>query len=184
MSSRKKVIILCIVALLNLVVFYASHVKQQENIHGEQMAAMAAPDFNWKDFSGKTHNIKELAGHTVVIHFWATWCGPCRQEFPVLLQAAKTLNPDVIFLTISGDDSKDAAQKFIAHSEEVAGVKNAKNVIYAFDPDKTISFDIFQTAVYPESVVVDPKQNMQRKFSGSVNWNNPETVKTLKSYIK
>lgn len=175
-------ILITIIVLFNLVVFYGRYLKEQETVKGEPMAAMTVPDFHWTDFDGKRHDIKELTGHTVIIHFWATWCGPCRQEFPELLQASKSVGNNVIFLTISGDETKLIAQKFIAHAQEATGTKDATNVLYAFDPNKTISFDTFQTDVYPESIVVDPKQNMQRKFAGTVNWNNPDVVKSIESY--
>ena len=41
-----------------------------------------APDFKLKDQSDSLHVLSELRGKVVVINFWATWCGLCRQEIP------------------------------------------------------------------------------------------------------
>ena len=88
-----------------------------------------------------------------------------------------------MFLTISGDDRQQDAEKFIGKAEAEAGVKQPVNVIYAFDPEKTISFDVFQTAVYPESIIVDKAGNMRRKLAGTADWLNAESLDALKSYL-
>lgn len=168
--------------ILNVIVFSGTILQLRKFGTIPEAISTATPDFSWQDFAGKSHNIKELAGHTVVIHFWATWCGPCRTEFPSLLATAKAMDKNIIFLTISGDDSLEVAQKFVTEAQTATATKDAGNVLYAYDPDKKIAFDIFQTAVYPESIIIDKAQNMRQKFPGAVHWQNDEVTNLLKSF--
>lgn len=64
-------------------------------------------ELSFNDLSGKFHSLSEYRGKIVVLNFWATWCGPCRDEMPMLSQLAKeSAFQDVVFLAVSLDDSK------------------------------------------------------------------------------
>jgi cytochrome c biogenesis protein CcmG, thiol:disulfide interchange protein DsbE len=57
--------------------------------------------------------IKALKGHPIVVNKWASWCGPCRFEFPFLQQAGVTYGKEVAFIGLDSGDNDEAAAKFL-----------------------------------------------------------------------
>jgi cytochrome c biogenesis protein CcmG/thiol:disulfide interchange protein DsbE len=57
--------------------------------------------------------IASLRGYPVVANVWASWCGPCRQEFPVLQKLSARYGKKVAFLGVNSEDSTDAAATFL-----------------------------------------------------------------------
>ena len=179
MLNKKSVI--GIFAVVLFIVYYGTYLKMVNRGSVPQtLAANPVPDFKWQDFTDKTHDIKELSGKVVILHFWATWCVPCRKEFPKLINAAKLLGDNVVFLTISVDDDTKTADNFIAK----LNIEKPNNLLFAIDKDRKIAFDIFQTVAYPETIIIDTKQQMRQKFIGSVNWESEDNLGMIKSLLK
>jgi cytochrome c biogenesis protein CcmG/thiol:disulfide interchange protein DsbE len=57
--------------------------------------------------------VAQLRGYPAVVNVWASWCGPCREEFPVLQQLSSRYGKKVAFLGINSEDSDDAAATFL-----------------------------------------------------------------------
>ncbi len=77
-----------------------------------QASAAQAAELQWIDQNGAMHSLKEYQGKAVLVHFWASWCGPCRHEMPLLTRWLKQ-HPDVTIIPVSLDDSMADAQKFL-----------------------------------------------------------------------
>jgi cytochrome c biogenesis protein CcmG/thiol:disulfide interchange protein DsbE len=74
-----------------------------------------APDFALADLDGNPLQLGDLRGRPVIINFWASWCGPCIEEFP-LLQAAASRHraDDLAVVGIVYRDNSEAARAFLA----------------------------------------------------------------------
>lgn len=73
-----------------------------------------APDFSLPTLDGRTISLANSRGKNLVVSFWASWCGPCRLELPVLrsfYQRAHKADSDFDILTINLDDEREAAQR-------------------------------------------------------------------------
>ena len=70
-----------------------------------------APDFTLTALDGSRHTLKSLRGRPVVLNFWATWCGPCRLELPLLARWARA-HPDVVTLGIAVDRDRTTVERF------------------------------------------------------------------------
>ncbi len=57
--------------------------------------------------------LAELRGYPIVVNAWASWCGPCREEFPVLQKLSARYGKQVAFLGVNSEDSDDAAKTFL-----------------------------------------------------------------------
>ena len=72
----------------------------------------AAPQFTITD-SQRTVSLNQFQGKPVVLNFWATWCPPCIQEMPSLVQLQKQLGDKVTILAVSEDDDDNAYKQFV-----------------------------------------------------------------------
>jgi cytochrome c biogenesis protein CcmG, thiol:disulfide interchange protein DsbE len=58
--------------------------------------------------------LRELEGYPVVVNKWASWCGPCRAEFPYFQSEAAKRGDEVAFLGVNSNDGEDSAAEFLA----------------------------------------------------------------------
>lgn len=106
-----------------------------------------APDFTLKSNSGKNLKLSEFRGQVVMINFWATWCGPCRQEMPLLNRIQEQYRKaGFILLGVNIDDRPEAAQ---------AMAKNlGVNFPILFDTEKRVS-RFYDVNAMPSTLLVD-----------------------------
>jgi peroxiredoxin len=107
----------------------------------------AAPEFTLKSLKDKNLSLKELRGQVVMINFWATWCGPCRQEIPALNTLyEKYRNAGFVLLGVNVDSESANAIQMISRLKATYPI--------LFDTDKRTSV-LYQVSAMPTTVLID-----------------------------
>ena len=112
-----------------------------------------APDFTLRSRAGETVSLSELRGDVVMINFWATWCGPCRQEMPHL-EALHQRYGDLGFKLLGVNVEKDSrlSDKFLKETPVTFDI--------LFDPESGVS-ELYDVIAMPSTVLVDRNGNMR-----------------------
>ena len=131
---------------------------------------MAAPDFTVRD-SDRTVTLSQFKGQVVVLNFWATWCPPCIEEMPSLVQMQERMkSKGVTVLAVSIDVDGNSYRQFLRdHNVNLLSVRDA---------DARTS-SLYGTFKYPETYVIDRNGVVRRKFIGAVDWTQPEVIDFL-----
>ena len=128
-----------------------------------------APDFTVSD-AQRTVTLSRLRGKPVLLNFWGSFCAPCVEEMPSLVELQKQMGDKVTVLAVSIDPDENAYQQFVRdHHVDLLTVR---------DP-KQISSGLYGTFAWPETYVIDRNGKIVRKFIGAVEWTNPEIVDYL-----
>lgn len=130
----------------------------------------AAPDFIVQDADRKVE-IRAFRGKIVLLNFWATWCAPCVEEMPSLVQLQQRMkDKGVTVVAVSVDVDNDAYHNFLKdHRIDLLTVR---------DPDQKAN-NLYGTFKFPETYIIDRNGVVRRKFIGAVDWSQPEILDFL-----
>ena len=106
-----------------------------------------APAFQLASSAGKPVSLADLKGQVVLINFWASWCGPCRQEMPILDQLYRSYQAAGFTLVgVNVEPSSGDAAKFLKSTPVSFPI--------LFDPDSKVS-KLYEVSGMPSTVIVD-----------------------------
>lgn len=118
-----------------------------------------APGFQLSGRGGKTIDLSQFKGQVVMINFWATWCGPCRQEMPLLEDIYKKYKPmGFTMLGVNVEPDSAGAEAWLQKQKPVT-------FPVAFDVDSKVS-KLYKVAGMPSTVFVDRKGNVRVMHKG------------------
>ena len=144
--------------LKNAIVALVFSVFAATSLASSQLQGQTAPDFALKSSTGENMRLSEYRGDVVMINFWATWCGPCRQEMPLLdelYQRYSRVGFNLLGVNID-DDSRRAMQMI-----EELGV----DFPVLFDATKRVS-EMYDVDAMPVTVIVDREGTVRYVHQG------------------
>lgn len=125
------------------------------------MNGAVAPEFSIKRLdTGETVTLSQFKGTPVVLNFWASWCGPCKQEHPVLEWGARQFKGRVVFLGIVFEDSEENTRRFLK--------ENGWSLTQLFDPKSTVAVD-FGVAGVPETYFIKKDGTILGKYAAPLD---------------
>jgi peroxiredoxin len=135
-----------------------------------------APDFTLKSLGGKNLKLSEMAGSVVLINFWASWCGPCREEMPLLNSLHNKYEP--LGFTVLGVNVEQ-------------DVKGAKGFLENFPVDFPVLLDSdnrvseqYKVIAMPTTVVVDRDGNMRFLHQGYKSGDEAKYRQMVKELVR
>jgi peroxiredoxin len=135
-----------------------------------------APSFALPSRSGDTVTLEKYKGQVVMLNFWASWCGPCRHEMPLLDQMYKRYS--ALGFTLVGvnveADTKDA-EKWLAQTPVTFPV--------VFDKENKVS-KLYDVNAMPSSVFIDRKGNVRYLHRGYKDGDEGEYLNQIRALLK
>ena len=118
-----------------------------------------APAFQLTGRNGKAIDLSQYKGQVVMINFWATWCGPCRQEMPLLEDIYKKYKPmGFTLVCVNVEPDAKGAEAWLSKQKPVS-------FPIAFDTDSKVS-KLYKVEGMPSTIFVDRKGNVRVMHRG------------------
>lgn len=135
----------------------------------EQQDLYPAPDFVLTDQYGNTHSLADYKGKTIFLNFWATWCGPCRNEMPEIQKIyEETQQEEDSDLVVLGIAAPGFGQE--KSQEEVEAFLEENGYTYPVLMDITGEvFMAYGISAYPTTFMVDRDGNLFGYIQGQLN---------------
>ncbi|MGH7232299.1 MAG: TlpA family protein disulfide reductase [Nitrospiraceae bacterium] len=142
----------------------------------QQAKRVIAPAFTLPTMDGRTIDSTDLRGKVVLINFWATWCGPCKEEMPAMDRLREAFPAtDFALLAVTADQQQQAITTF------AKGLGLSFPILLDETKDVTVAFGV---RGLPTTVIIDRQGNLVGRAIGPRRWDGPDMIALLKDLLQ
>ena len=141
-----------------------------------ELTPYPAPETTLDDLDGEAYILKQDKGAWVFVHFWASWCGPCREEMPAVQNMISTLQAEGLKIAmINTAEDEDTVFSFLS--------AYAPDIRPLMDRDGQVT-EKWQPRGLPATYLVDPYGQVRYQALGGRTWDSPPYMAFLRSLMK
>lgn len=162
-----------IISLFFFIALFATAIIYNQNFESAKSnqivnSEITLPNITLTTIANESINLTDTPNKTIIINFWASWCTPCIEEMPSLLQLANNTPDEIILIAISIDNNIPDLTNFLNKINYQS--KPNSNIYFVFDENKEISRNYFKTVKVPETFIIK-NNKIIKKVIGAVDWN-------------
>lgn len=134
-----------------------------------------APNFTLQDSDGETFELDQTRGDWVFLHFWASWCGPCRKEMPAVQKIATMFKDEkfqIVMINMAEND--DTIFEFLA------SINVDLNSLMDVDGQVT---EAWKPRGLPTTFLINPEGEIKYQAIGGRDWDKPEYIAFLRKLL-
>lgn len=137
---------------------------------------LPAADFTIRDYDGNEYTLKQSRGKWVFLHFWSSWCGPCRKEMPIIQTLkAQLADKPMDFVLINTAEDEDTIFSFLSVV--------APQLKSYMDTDGEIT-EVWKPRGLPTTFFIDPRGNRRYLSLGGRPWDKPDYQKFIQTILQ
>jgi len=141
-----------------------------------EKSSLVPPNFSVRNENGEITETSQLRGKVVFINFWASWCPPCRAEFPSVQKfydAYKT-NQNLVFLTVNLDDELILGKNYL---------QKEKFTIPFLVPNSSIPKELYSGSI-PATTILDKTGKIRMHHSGTADYSKDSFYQEIEQLLK
>ena len=162
------VLTLCIVETV-----HANEIKVPFGIRNYDIGT--AQNFTLNDTDGEKFELKNSKGHWVFLHFWASWCGPCREEMPAVQKLADSLqNESFQIVMINTAEDEDTIFEFLASIDV--------ELNSLMDVDGLVT-EVWKPRGLPTTFLINPEGEVKYQAIGGREWGKDKYIQFIRRLI-
>lgn len=157
--------------------------EKAKSINGKcedfSFANNAKMQFDMTDASNKTVSLSSTIDRPTLVHFWATWCGPCQEELPGLLSFKAELERSkarVHLVSMEDNESGDKIAAFLS--------KYGKNISSFRNPTGGLASELNLGYQVPRTFILNAKGEVLARFSGAQKWTDPAFKEKVYAWLQ